>query len=123
MQPTIQTVDDKMMKLIREDEAASTHQERKHQDWNENYELYRNKVRTNRLTQRQTVNIPLMKETVKTILSKVDDPPNVEWKEKASDEFKELIFQEIWNETYKLIRRMFYYMAYPLSFLTLQTTG
>lgn len=92
---------DKMMKLNREDESASLHQERKHSDWNENYELYRNKVRTNRLTQRQTVNIPLMKETIKTILSKVDDPPNVEWKEKSGDEFKELIFQEIWNDTYK----------------------
>lgn len=99
--PAQATLDDKMSKLIREDEAASNHQERKHPDWNENYELYRNKVRTNRLTQRQTVNIPLMKETVKTILSKVDDPPNVDWKEKSSDEFKELIFQEMWNETYK----------------------
>lgn len=102
MPPTTQAVlDDKMQKLIREDEAASQHQERKHIDWNENYELYRNKVRTNRLTQRQTVNIPLMKETVKTILSKVDDPPQVDWKERSSDEYKEILFQEMWNETYK----------------------
>lgn len=103
MPPTTElaSLSDKMTKLNREDESASLHQERKHVDWNENYELYRNKVRTNRLTQRQTVNIPLMKETIKTILSKVDDPPNVEWKERSGDEFKELIFQEIWNDTYR----------------------
>jgi hypothetical protein len=103
MSPTTQlaVLDDKMQKLKRELESARTHQERRHQDWNDNYELYRNKVRTNRLTQRQTVNLPLMKETIKTILSKIDDPPQVDWKEKASDEMKELIFQEMWNQNYK----------------------
>lgn len=95
------SLDDKMLKLTKELETASNYQERKHSDWNENYELYRNKVRTNRLTQRQAVNIPLMKETIKTILSKVDDPPQVDWKEKSSDEYKEILFQELWNESYK----------------------
>lgn len=103
MPPTTQLalLDDTMMKLKRELETARTHQERRHQDWNDNYELYRNKVRTNRLTQRQTVNLPLMKETIKTILSKVDDPPQVNWIEKSGDEFKELIFQEMWNQAYR----------------------
>jgi hypothetical protein len=103
MPPTTQLalLDDNMQKLKRELETARKHQERRHQDWNDNYELYRNKVRTNRLTQRQTVNLPLMKETIKTILSKVDDPPQVDWKEKSSDEMKELIFQEMWNKAYK----------------------
>lgn len=101
MPPSTLLMNDRMLKLFKEYETASTHQERKHPDWNENYELYRNKVRTNRLTQRQAVNIPLMKETIKTILSKVDDTPNVDWKEKSSDEYKELVFQEIWNENYK----------------------
>lgn len=100
-QPQTTPLSDKMMKLKREVKSARDHQERRHADWNDNYELYRNKVRTNRLTQRQAVNIPLMKETIKTILSKIDDPPNVEWKEKSSDELKELYFQEIWNEQYK----------------------
>ena len=95
----VQVLDDKMEKLKRERESAFTHRERKHEDWNDNYELYRNKVRTNRLTQRQTVNIPMMKETVKTILSKIDDPPQVKWRERAGDMMKELIFQEMWEET------------------------
>lgn len=97
--PTVYS--DKMIKLKNELKSARNHQERKHQDWNDNYELSRNKVRTNRLTQRQAVNLPLMKETIKTILSKIDDPPNVDWKEKSSDEMKELIYQEIWNEQFK----------------------
>lgn len=94
-------LDDLMMKLQREKKAAQEFQERKHADWNENYELSRNKVRTNRLTQRQAVNIPLMKETEKTILSRIDDPPSVDWKEKSGDELKELIFQEIWDEQFR----------------------
>ncbi len=92
---------DLMDKLISERKAAREFQERKHKDWNDNYELYRNKVRTNRLTQRQAVNIPLMKETEKTILSKIDDPPNVEWKELSGDQQKELYYQEIWNDQFK----------------------
>ena len=93
--------DEKMLKLRREKKVAQEYQDRKHDDWTDNYELYRNKVRTNRLTQRQAVNIPLMKETVKTILSKIDDAPNVDWKEKSADEMKEIVYQEMWNDSYK----------------------
>lgn len=89
--------DELMTKLFNEKRAAQDFQERRHEEWDENYELYRNKVFTNRLTQRQAVNVPLMKETVKTLLSKIDEPPNVEWKEKSGDQMKELILQEMWN--------------------------
>lgn len=84
-------------RLLKEKLAASELQERKHDDWNDNYLLYRNKVKTNRLTQRQAVNIPLMKETVKTLLSKIDETPNIDWKELGGNEQKELFYQEIWN--------------------------
>lgn len=88
---------EKMLKLINEKKSAREFQVRKHNDWNENYELYRNKVKTNRLTQRQSVNIPIMKETIQTLLSKIDDAPDVVWQEKSGDEMKEIIYQEIWN--------------------------
>ncbi|MEK7180245.1 MAG: hypothetical protein AAB706_02115 [Patescibacteria group bacterium] len=87
-----------MERLLKEKKAALELRERKHEDWDGNYELYRNKVKTNRLTQRQAVNIPLMKETIKTLLSKIDDKPNVEWQELNGDEQKELYYQEIWND-------------------------
>ena len=42
--------------------------ERRHQQWTENYQLYRDTVITNRLTQRQSVNVPLIKATIRTLL-------------------------------------------------------
>jgi hypothetical protein len=90
-----------MEKLKSEKESGVELQKRKHEDWDDNYTLYRNKVKTNRLTQRQAVNIPLMKETVKTLLARIDDPPEIEWKELSGDEQKELIYQEIWNDNFR----------------------
>ena len=77
---TSSPLSDLMEKLLREKDIARKFQERKHADWNETYELSRGKVRTNRLTQRQAINIPLMKETEKTILSRIDETPTIDWK-------------------------------------------
>lgn len=88
-------------KLKAEKDIANETQERKHIDWDDNYDLYRNKIKTNRLTQRQAVGIPLMKETIKTLLSKIDDAPNVDWKELGSDEDKEILFQEMWDANFR----------------------
>ena len=98
--PTSNTweLSDVMVKLQDEKKAGYELQKRKHEDWTDNYELFRNKVKTNRLTQRQAVNIPLMKETIKRLLSSIDDRPNVEWSEIGGDEYKKLVMQEIWNE-------------------------
>mgnify|MGYP001610695538 CR=1 FL=1 len=83
-----------MDKLNKEKETALGFQKRRHEEWTDNYQLYRNKVNTNRLTQRQAVTIPLMKETLKTILSKIDDPPTITFKDKDGEEadkfFKDL---------------------------------
>lgn len=97
---TASPLSDKMLKLTNEKKSAREFQLRKHPDWNENYELYRNKVKTNRLTQRQTVNIPLMKETIKTLMSKVDDAPEVDWQENSGDQMKEIIYQEMWDTNF-----------------------
>ncbi|MBI5573495.1 MAG: hypothetical protein HY919_02945 [Elusimicrobia bacterium] len=94
-------IQNEMERLQKEKKAALELRERKHDDWDGNYELYRNKVKINRLTQRQAVNIPLMKETIKTLLSKIDDAPSVEWKELYGNEQKELYYQEIWNDFVK----------------------
>ncbi len=90
-----------MERFVAEKKSAIDLRERKHDNWDENYGLYRNKVKINRLTQRQAVNIPIMKETVKTLLSRIDEPPEVEWKELGGDEQKELYYQEIWNDQSK----------------------
>ncbi len=101
MYDNLTQVSDKLAKLLNEKKSAREFQSRKHDDWDENYSLYRNKVKTNRLTQRQAVNIPLMKETIKTLLSKVDDAPNVSWKELSGDQMKEIIYQEMWDKNYR----------------------
>ena len=88
-------------RLNREKEVARSFVERRQENWNDNYELYRNKVKTNRLTQRQAVNVPLMKETIKTLLSKIDDPPVVTWKELGGDREKEIYLQEKWNNDFE----------------------
>src|ERR1035441_7601736 len=72
--------------------------ERRHQEWTDNYELYRNKVIINRLTQRQAVNIPLMKETLKTILANTDEFPAIEYEELGNDKDKEILFNEVWKD-------------------------
>jgi hypothetical protein len=99
--PPTQILSDKLTKLLNEKKSAREFQKRKHDDWNENYELYRGKAKTNRLTQRQTVSVPLMKETIKTLMSKVDDAPNVQWKEKSGDEMKSLIYQQMWDDMFE----------------------
>lgn len=85
------------IKLSNHYTSADEWQKRRHDDWRENYELYRDKVTVNRLTQRQTVNIPLMKETIKTILSKTDDPMDVVFESKGNDKQKELYLNEYWG--------------------------
>lgn len=90
----------KLTKLLNEKKAGREFQIRKHSNWNDNYDMYRGRVKTNRLTQRQPVNIPLMKETIKTMLSRVDDPPSVKWTENSGDGIKELVYQEIWDKNY-----------------------
>ena len=89
---------EEMSRLQTEKKSAIELQKRKHEDWTDNYDLYRGKVKTNRLTQRQAVNIPLMKETIKTLLSRIDEPPEITWKELSGDELKEIYYQELWNE-------------------------
>jgi len=82
-------------------EGAFNHQQRRHEDWRENYSLYRDRVFTNRLTQRQSVNVPLMKETIKTILSKTDEFTDVYFESLSGDKQKEIFLNEYWGWFYK----------------------
>jgi hypothetical protein len=89
-------------KLHRNKQGDFDNQRRRHPQWTENYELYRDTVIVNRLTQRQSVNIPLMKETVKTILAGIDDDSKIEFEELDNDEQKQIFFNEYWNWTAEL---------------------
>jgi len=78
-------------------ESGFKHQERRHEEWRENYSLYRSKITINRLTQRQSVNVPLMKETIKTILAKTDEAVDIVFEENNGDKQKEIFKNEYWK--------------------------
>lgn len=71
----------------------------RHEDWRENYELYRDEVTTNRLTQRQSVNLPLMKTTLRTLLKDIDDLPVIVFENLDNDKEAEVFQNEYWKWT------------------------
>lgn len=79
-------------------EGAIKFQERRHANWRENYSLYRDKVQTNRLTQRQSVNVPLMKETIRTILANTDETPDLTFENLENDKQKEIFINAHWEQ-------------------------
>lgn len=94
----MQKVDYQHLPLDTNEREAFKYQERRHAQWRENYELNRDKVITNRLTQRQSVNLPLMKSTIKTILANTDEFTPIEFEDKGNDKDKELFFNAYWND-------------------------
>lgn len=80
-------------------DSGYNYRERRHEDWKENYTLYRDKVTINRLTQRQSVNVPLMKQTIRTLLKDVDDMPVIEYQNRDNDKQKEIFQNEYWKWT------------------------
>jgi hypothetical protein len=90
-----------LIKLKEEKRVDIEFQKRRHSQWNETYNLYRDIVETNELTQRQEVNIPIMKETKKTLLSRIDEPPDVVFdclEKDIAGRDKEIVINEIWQE-------------------------
>src|SRR3972149_6507305 len=71
--------------------------ERRHEDWTDNYTLYRDKVLINQLTQRQSVNVPLMKYSIQTNLKDVDDAPMLYFSNRDNDTQKEVFYNEYWK--------------------------
>lgn len=87
-------------KLKAEKKASFEFQARRHAQWDENYLLYRDKIQVNRLTQRHAVNIPLIKETIRTVLPKIDEEPDIYLEDKAGDLDREIAINAKWYEDY-----------------------
>jgi hypothetical protein len=87
--------------LDRSYQAAFEFQRVRHDDWTQNYTFYRDRVITNRLTQRQTVVLPMMKATVKTVLSKYMLPPSVSFYNKDNDKEREIFMNILWEESFR----------------------
>lgn len=87
--------------LLNNKESGYNYRFRRQEDWFENYTLYRDRVITNRLTQRQSINAPLMKTSVRTLLKDVDDMPVLYFENLDNDKQAELFKNEYWKYTVK----------------------
>lgn len=86
--------------------ASRDFKERRFAQWNENYALYRDKVITNRLTQRQPINVPIVRETIQTWISKIDEAPLLKFETRGqgdSDKTGEIILNELYNYYFDLL--------------------
>jgi len=91
--------DEDLMKIDADKKSALQFRERKHDDWTDNYTLYRDKIITNRLTQRQTINIPLMRYGLQTIMKDIDEPAMLYFKNLDNNEQREIMYNEYWNDS------------------------
>lgn len=85
--------------LLNNKETGFNYRERRIEAWRENYELYRDEVQVNRLTQRQSVNIPMMKTQLRTLLKDVDDMPVIEFENLDNDKEAQIFQNEYWKLT------------------------
>lgn len=98
MDPTgIQIENPELILLRNNKETGYNYRRRRQEDWFENYTLYRDKVIVNRLTQRQSVNLPLMKSKIRTALTNVDDFPVIYFQNLDNDKQLELLKNEYWK--------------------------
>jgi len=96
--PNLTITDPEVMLLQTEKESAYDFRKRRHGDMRDNYTLYRGKVIPNRLTQRQSVHVPLMKYTLQSILKDLDEPPALYFKNLDNNEQKEVYYNEYWKK-------------------------
>lgn len=88
---------------LKEKNTSVLYKERRYKNWNENYALYRDKVVTNRLTQRQAINIPIIRESLQTWISKIDEAPMLEFESRGKDNKSkdgEIVLNELWAYYY-----------------------
>lgn len=91
----------------KEKEESSKFKERRFEQWNQNYSLYRDKVNTNRLTQRQPINVPIIRETIQSWISKIDEAPKLKFETRdktAQDKDKEIAFNAVWDFYYDKLK-------------------
>jgi len=94
--------DPEMLMLSNNKTEGWNYRERRHEAWHETYALSRDKVTVNRLTMRQSVNLPLMKNQMKTVMKDIDDMPVIYFENLDNDKQKELFQNEHWKETLNL---------------------
>lgn len=85
--------------LRRNREDGYNYRERRHDAWTEIDNLYRDNIITNRLTQRQSVHVPMMKQIIRTLLKDIDDIPVLYFENLDNDKEAEVFLNEYWKWT------------------------
>lgn len=80
-------------------ESGYNYRQRRTEQWRENYTLSRDTVEINRLEQRQSVNVPLMKTTLRSLIKDVDDMPILFFENLDNDKDAEIFQNEYWKWT------------------------
>ena len=91
--------DPELQMLLNNKTDGFNYRMRRHSDWTENYELYRDRVTYNRLTQRQSVNLPIMKLFIQTLLANVDNFPVIQFENLDNNKSAEIFKNEYWRVT------------------------
>lgn len=87
------------LEMLRNNRASGVdYRKRRMQDCTTTYDLYRDKVKTNRLTQRQSVHVPLMKYQIRTLIKDVDDMPVLYFENLDNDKEAEMVLNEYWQK-------------------------
>ena len=92
---------------VAEKQESYDFKERRFEAWKENYLLYRDKVKTNRLTQRQAINVPIMRETIQTWVSKIDEAPELAFKSRGrtlKHKNGEIIMDQLWSYYFEKLK-------------------
>jgi hypothetical protein len=97
MEPSVPLSNPELELLKGNKQSGYNYVERRYDEWTENYTLYRNRVIYNRLTQRQTVNLPLMKMGLRSLMKDVDDLPVIELQNLDNDTEAEVFQNEYWK--------------------------
>lgn len=67
-------------------------------DWDDTYTLYRDRPILNRIVQRQSINIPLMKYGINTVMKDFADTPDLYFSNLDNDQQAEIFYNEHWRE-------------------------
>lgn len=94
----VRTIDPELEMLRANKESGIEYRQRRIENWTTTYDLYRDKVKTNRLTQRQSVHVPLMKYQIRTLIKDVDDMPGIFFENLDNDKEAEMALNAYWEK-------------------------
>lgn len=86
-----------VMQLVNNKEDGFNYRRRREPEWLETYMMYRDRVIVNRLTQRQSVHIPMMKQHIRTLLKDMDDFPVIYFENTNNDKDDEILRNAYWQ--------------------------